>query len=72
MLCHGHCYRSVFLKEYVTYLSNERLVLKKLDPRDQLVIRWIPSVFRHISVCRLGCLDVVVIEKTGGILIKVQ
>lgn len=68
MSCKGLRYQDVFLKENVTYLSNKCVVLVKLDPRDKLAIFWICSVVRHIFICSLGRVKVVVIEKTGGIL----
>lgn len=60
MSCKGLRYQDVFLKENVTYLSDKCGVLVKLDPRDKLVIFLVYSVVRHIFICSLGRVNVVV------------
>ena len=81
---HSHCqgtsndmqrtpyYQNVFfVKETMIYLADNFAwvwVIVKLDPRAKLIIPWIYNGIRLVFICRLGFIEVVVVEETGGIL----
>ena len=63
-------YQNVFfVKETMTYLADKfAWEIKKLDRRAKLIIFWIYNGIRQVWTCQLDFLEVVVVEKTGGIL----
>ena len=58
-----------FVKETMTYLADKFVWgIVKLDPRAKLIIFWICYGIRHVWICLLDLFQVVVLEKTGGVL----
>ena len=62
-----------FVKETMTYLADNfgwvwGICIVKPDPRAKFIISWICNGIRLVFICPLGFIEVVVVEKTGGIL----